>query len=117
MKSVIWLLVFAALIGITNSRAETVFHVALTGNDNNPGTGIAPYATLARARQAVRRAGSNEARRVVVHGGAYELRATFTLGGTDSGTANQPVTWEAAPGEEVRFVGGISVPSSAWQTV
>src|SRR5215831_15661418 len=93
----VWLFISAALIAFTSSRAEAVFHVAPRGNDNNPGTGIAPYATFERARQAVRSAESNEVRRVVVHGGAYELRTTFTLGRPDSGSANQTVCWEAAP--------------------
>jgi hypothetical protein len=112
----VWLLILAALIAFTASRAA-VFHVAPKGNDNNPGTLTAPYATLERARQAVRTAGSNEARRVVVHGGAYELRTTFALSRLDSGTASQPVTWEAAAGEVARLVGGLAVPASAWQTV
>jgi hypothetical protein len=113
----IWILASAALIPFSNSGAEIVFHVAPTGNDNNPGTSDAPYATLERARQAVRLAGSKEARRVVVHGGSYELRTSFALERSDSGTAAQPVMWEAAPGEGVRLIGGISVPASAWRTV
>lgn len=117
MMKAIWLLISAAQIAFTHSWAETVFHVAPTGNDNNSGTRSAPYATLERARQALRLAGSNEARRVIVHGGTYELRTTFALGRSDSGTATHPVTWEAASGEVVRLVGGISVPQSAWQTV
>src|ERR1041385_8121910 len=65
----VWLLISAALIALTDSHAA-VFHVAPAGNDNNPGTGSAPFASLERAREAVRMAGSNEARRVVVHGGS-----------------------------------------------
>ncbi len=117
MMKAIWLLISAAQIAFTHSWAETVFHVAPRGTDNTSGTRSAPSATLERARQALRLAGSNEARRVVVHGGAYEFRTTFALGRSDSGTATQPVRWEAAPGEVVRLVGGMSVPGSAWQTV
>jgi hypothetical protein len=97
--------------------ADTVFHVAPTGSDINPGTRREPFATLDRARQAVRLAGSNEVRKVVLHGGSYELRETFTLGRQDSGTPTRPVTWQAAPGESVRLVGGLSVPATAWQVV
>ena len=88
-----------------------------TGSDLNPGTRSKPFATLERARQAVRMAGSDKARTVIVHGGSYELRSTFTLGRLDSGTATRPVTWQAAPGESVRLIGGMSVPASAWQAV
>lgn len=39
------------------------------------------------------------ARRVIVHGGSYELRATFLLGREDSGSAEARVVWQAAPGD------------------
>jgi len=48
MMKVTWLLIFAGLIAF-KCRAETVFHVAPTGNDNDSGTLSAPYATLERA--------------------------------------------------------------------
>lgn len=113
-----WPLHLAALVAVAGSAfAETVFHVAPTGHDVNPGTRRQPLATLERARQAVRMAGPGQARRVIVHEGSYELRATFTLGREDSGTASGPVTWQAAPGESVRLVGGMSVPASAWQVL
>ena len=34
--------------------AKGDFHVAIAGKDTNPGTAAAPFATLARARDAVR---------------------------------------------------------------
>ena len=81
----------AALVAFASPAvAETVFHVAPTGNDLNPGTRSKPFATLERAREAVRMAGLGTARRVIVHGGSYELRTTFTLGRLDSGTATAP---------------------------
>jgi hypothetical protein len=111
----LWL---AALVTFTRcAGAETVFHVAPNGSDANPGTRRYPFATLERAREAVRRADAAKARRVVVHGGSYELHSTFTLGRLDSGTESGRVTWATADGETVRLVGGKSVPSSAWQPV
>jgi hypothetical protein len=60
----ICLLCFAALVAFTGSTAaETVFHVAPTGSDSNPGTRRKPLATLERARQAVRMAGPGEVHR------------------------------------------------------
>ena len=112
------LLCCAALVAFTGSAAaETAYHVALTGSDLNPGTRRQPFATLERARQAVRIAGPGKGRRVIVQGGSYELQSTFTLGRLDSGTATHPVTWQAAPGESVRLVGGRSVPAAAWQVI
>ena len=90
----------------------TEFHVAPAGNDANPGTVAQPFATLARARDAVRarrQAGELPPGAVVValHGGSYRLTGTLELTGADSGTAASPVIWRAAPGEEVRLVGGV----------
>jgi len=108
----------AALVVLAGpAPAETVFHVSPMGNDANPGTRGKPFATLERARQAVQLAGPGKARKVVVHGGSYELRATFTLDRQDSGTATRPVVWQAAPGETVRLVGGLALPASAFQPV
>ena len=74
------LLCCAALVAFTGSAAaETAYHVALTGSDLNPGTRRQPFATLERARQAVRIAGPGKGRRVIVHGGSYELQSTFTF--------------------------------------
>ena len=111
-------LCLVALIAFTGSvAAGTIFHVAPTGSDLGPGTRRKPFATLERARQAVRLAGADEARKVIVHGGSYELQSTLTLDRLDSGTATRPVTWQAAAGESIRLVGGRSVPASAWQVV
>ena len=96
---------------------ESVFHVSPTGNDANPGTQARPLATVQGARQAVRLAGPEKTRKVILHGGDYELGSTFILGRQDSGTATRPVIWQAAAGETVRFVGGRSLSASAFRTV
>ena len=112
------LLCVAALAAcVAPATAETVFHVAPTGSDLNPGTRSKPFATLERARQAVRMAESHKVRRVLVHAGIYELRETFTLGRQDSGTSARLVIWQAAPAESVKLIGGRSVPAAAWQVV
>lgn len=120
MSRLLHLAIIAALGLATPACAvptEIVFHVAPNGNDTNAGTAVRPFATLECARQAVRSAGPGKPRRVVLHGGSYERRTTFTLGPEDSGTAAPPVTWEAAPGETVRLVGGRSLPASAFGPV
>jgi hypothetical protein len=92
------LLVSAAPLG----AAE--FHVAPAGSDANPGTAEKPFATLERARDAVRtlKAGNGlPAGRVdvVVHGGEYVLQQTLELTPLDSGAKGRPVRWRAAQGE------------------
>ena len=83
-------------------------HVAVNGKDTHPGTKARPFATLARARDALRalpaaeRAGST----VWLGGGDYPLSESLRLGSRDGGRPEAPVTWRALPGERVRFLGG-----------
>ena len=42
---------------------------------------------------------------------------TFELGSQDSGTADAPVVYRSALGEEVRLTGGAQIPSSAFKPV
>lgn len=86
-----------------------VVHVAVTGNDSNPGTPDHPFASLERARDALRRlkAPGPGSRVVVIHGGDYPVTRTFRLTAEDCGTAESPVIYRAAEGETVRFRGGV----------
>ena len=95
------------------------FYVAPDGDDAWSGTsadrdgrgGDGPFATLGRARTAVRdlkQAGPlpDGGVTVSIGGGIYELTETFALGPEDSGTEAAPVVWRAHPGEDVTFIGG-----------
>jgi hypothetical protein len=81
------------------------FHVSPTGDDDNPGTAERPFQSLERARDAVRERRGTEPLpaggvAVVLHGGVYPRTSqSFTLGAEDSGTAEAPVVYRAAPGE------------------
>ena len=75
------------------------FHVAPNGNDANPGTAAKPFATLERARDAVRAHKRREATDVVIHGGTYVLKRPLVLTPADSGTEGKPVRYVAAKGE------------------
>jgi hypothetical protein len=115
-----WLAIALAGLGFaagTASRAaepaqpaKTVeLHVATNGNDGNPGTAAAPFATLAKAQDAVRAkvaAGLSGDVRVSIHGGVYSLIETLTFGPEDSGTEKYSITYAAAPGDEVVLSGG-----------
>jgi hypothetical protein len=101
------LLLIAVFLGRTVSAAE--FWVALDGNDANPGTLAKPFATLERARDAVRQlAGrpSNSATTVFLRGGDYYRTNTFDLTRADSGKPESPVVWRAYKGETARLLGG-----------
>lgn len=104
-------LVASCLVGpLLVARAAT-FEVAPEGSDANPGSAERPFATLARARDAVRelkRSGGlpEGGVTVEVRGGVYQLAEPLALDEADGGTSNAPVVYRARPGEEVRLVGG-----------
>lgn len=85
------------------------FHVATDGNDANPGTKEKPFATITRARDAVResiRAGLRANLTVSVRGGTYELKEPLVFGPQDGGDGTFTVTYAAAPGETPVLSGG-----------
>lgn len=85
------------------------FWVAPDGKDSNPGTAAAPFATLARARDAVRAkvaAKLSKDVRVLIHGGTYSQTDTLLFEPQDSGTEKHSITYSACPGEKVVLSGG-----------
>lgn len=82
--------------------------VAPTGDDASPGTEDKPFATLAKARDAARAAGTNAARRIVVLPGDHFLEATLVLDARDSG-----LTIEGSGGGTATLVGGS--PVTGWR--
>lgn len=90
----------AALSDGADGVQGTPYYVATDGNDDNPGTFEQPFATLEKARDAIRKAQIQDAV-VVIRGGKYFRLRTFTLTEQDSGTV-----YRAYPGETVRLIGG-----------
>ncbi len=89
--------------------APADFTVAVSGKDGNPGTAKAPFATLAKAREAVRekiKEGLAKDLVVEIRGGTYPVTETLTFGPEDSGTEKFSITYAAAPGEKVVLSGG-----------
>jgi parallel beta-helix repeat protein len=94
------------------------FYVAPNGNDSwsgklaapNAAATDGPFATLTRARDAVRAlrsaAGLKAPVTVMIHGGKYFLEDTVVFGADDSGTREFPITYLAAPGEQPVLSGG-----------
>ena len=92
------------------------FWVAPNGSDSAPGTAEAPFATLTRARDAVRKqiaVGLTKDTLVLVRGGTYLQPATLAFGPEDSGTEKFSVTYAAAPGAKVSLSGGRKI--IGWQ--
>lgn len=106
---------------------ETVIAVAPDGRDDAAGTAAAPFRTLVRARDEIRRLKA-EAKlpvagaRVVLRGGVYRLDEPLVLGPADSGTASGPIIWAAQAGEQPVVSGGRVVaglqrqPDGSWST-
>jgi hypothetical protein len=110
------LILDASLLPGFNATAADLY-VATTGTDANPGTEAKPFATLERARNAIRTLKKKEGSTVFVRTGAYQIAASFVLGPEDSGTANAPVVWQAAPRQEVRLFGGRTLPAKSFGPV
>ncbi len=93
---------------------HAVFYVAPAGADSNSGAFSAPFATLERARDAVRaerKRAPGTACTVYLRGGLYPLHATVAFNERDSGQAGAPVLFKAWAGEEVRLSGGVRIAS------
>jgi hypothetical protein len=92
-------------------HAQRVIGVSPAGSDDAAGTAAAPFRTLERARDEVRRikraSGLPEGGiRIVLRAGVYELPRSLELGPEDSGASGSPVVWAAHPGERAVISGG-----------
>ncbi|HSV74906.1 MAG TPA: LamG-like jellyroll fold domain-containing protein [Chthonomonadales bacterium] len=101
-----------AAVALSAPAMAREYHVSPRGRDSNPGTRASPFATLERAREAVRaarRAAPRGAVTVWLRGGVYTLERPLVLGREDSGVQGAPVTWAAWPGESPLVSGGVRV--------
>jgi hypothetical protein len=102
-------LLFLAWAGLAPLRAD--FHVAPTGSDAHSGSERKPFATLEKARDAVRDLKSagkvpKAGLTVWLHGPEYVRTQALDLSEADSGTASAPIVWRSAAGSPVRLLGG-----------
>ncbi|MBN1442822.1 MAG: DUF5010 domain-containing protein [Planctomycetes bacterium] len=94
--------------------AAIELHVAPDGRDENPGTADRPFATLERARDALRELKSKGelpagGATVWIGGGTYRLARPLDLDARDSGREDAPVVFRAQRGEVARITGGREV--------
>ena len=88
------------------------FFVASGGDDGGVGSREEPFATVARARDAVRELvarGLEKDVTVLIREGTYYLRDGIVFEGVDSGTEEFSISYMAYPGERARLVGGVEV--------
>lgn len=117
MRVISWAVMFV-LAAFPALAAE--FHVAAGGDDTHAGTASAPFASLERARDAVRALKEGEAFpeggvTVWLHRGVYPRLAAFVLEERDGGASNARVVYRAVPGDDVRLMGGREIASGAFQ--
>ncbi|MBN2477312.1 MAG: right-handed parallel beta-helix repeat-containing protein [Pirellulales bacterium] len=106
----------------TLPEPAVTFHVAPDGSDTADGSGVNPFRTLEKARDAVRALKQSHEGKlpkggvwVVVHGGAYPVQQTLSLTAEDSGTAETPVVYQAQPGKAPVFGGGVRIKT--WKPI
>ena len=104
----------ACVLRLAAGAGAVTFHVDPGGNDAHPGTTNQPFATLGRARDAIREMkkkenGLREPVEVLVRGGTYRLAEPLVLAPEDSGTATAAVSYAAAPGASPVLSGGRTI--------
>jgi hypothetical protein len=83
------------------------FFVSPDGNDGQPGTAEAPFATMVRAQAAVRAEAQirRQPTTVWLRRGVHRLTQSLVFGMEDGGTPEAPVTYAAVAGERVEISG------------
>jgi parallel beta-helix repeat protein len=118
---ILFIVLFALLSVLTStevvfSEPGADFYVAQDGDDKNEGTEEKPFATLVRAKNAVREL-KNKKRdgdiTVLIRGGYYTIHETVVFGLEDSGNNNQEIKYAAYPGENPVFSSGMKI--SGWE--
>ena len=100
-----------------SERSKADFYVSTVGSDTwsgklaapNADRSDGPFATLSRARDAVRELKKNDLEKPItvrVREGKYYLGETLILTAEDSGTSDCPITYTAYPGEKPILSGG-----------
>ena len=105
--------------GIGETTAgRTSFWVSPAGDDSGPGTATLPFATLQRARDAVRALPTavREHHDITIYlrDGQFRLEQPLTLGPQDSGRGGHDVIYRAAPGEHPVVSASVQIPGASW---
>ncbi len=112
------LLFMLSVAGATHASSlrAAVFYVAPDGSDAHPGSMEEPFASLTRARDAVREARRGDVERITVYlrGGEYYLTEPVVFTSDDSGDDDTVIEYRAWGDEEVVISGGFELELD-WQ--
>lgn len=100
MKATLIFLITLFALSCTSADSYD-FYISPFGNDDNEGTANAPFASIDKARLAVRELKKTKKGNITVglKGGKYILRNTIVFTLEDSGSENQKITYKAVEGE------------------
>ncbi|WP_405296764.1 right-handed parallel beta-helix repeat-containing protein [Algibacter sp. Ld11] len=116
-KAVLFILCFLCFTAGEAYELSTMhFFVATNGSDTNPGTKKRPFATINRAKMAIRGLSKKDKDIVVyIRGGRYYMDKPIVFDELDSAKDGFKVTYKAYGGEKPVIIGG--KPLSNWEKV
>ncbi|MBV1888271.1 MAG: right-handed parallel beta-helix repeat-containing protein, partial [Urechidicola sp.] len=116
MKKIIYILIAAVVISCASSSTETTFYVSPSGDDSNAGNIDAPFATIAKAKQAIRELTEDQRTKditVFLRGGTHTLTETLVFGLEDSGQEGTKITYQGYQEETPIISSGVKI--GAWE--
>lgn len=116
-KYLFTLLLFGAIV---NANAQQQFYVSPNGDNNNPGSLEKPFATITKARDAIRKIKKDNGLpingvKVFIRGGNYPFTSSLDLIKEDAGEAGKPIIYQAYQNEVPHLIGGSLVKSKDWK--
>lgn len=110
MKKLVWgIICMFLLMGCAGNKDLELF-VSPTGNDSNPGSLEAPFATLNKARLAIRALSNKEINvTVYLRGGEHKINKTIRFGLEDSAPEGFTYTYKAYQDEKPVMTSGVEV--------
>lgn len=97
------------------AQNQKCYYVSASGKDSYAGTIEKPFATIQKARDAIRQEKKNDNNAsfvVYIRKGNYFIHKSIAFDSTDNGTSSAPVIYTSYNNEDVRIHGGIIIPVS-----
>ena len=112
MKKIFYVLMALIVISCSNNVTKSEFYVSPTGDDSNVGSLEAPFATIAKAKQAIRELTEVQRTKditVFLRGGTHTLTETIVFGLEDSGKEGTKITYQGYQEETPIISSGVKI--------